>query len=171
MGPCSISTFSTIHFMFQLQSLSLFRSYLPADFCKLKPFVTPNQQVLANSCQDLVSPDNSAVLLGHTWYLSQTLSVEQKISWQAILHHITILFVLSCGALANCSIIICVVFELLVIGPYDKFTMYSGLVWFTQFWCKINFVGIYALLCGTKINQTILSVEAKLQISCMHSTL
>ena len=57
--------------------------------------------------------------------------------------------------------------ELLVIAPHDKFTMYAVLSWFTLLWRKINFVVIYALLCGTKINQKILSVEEKLKISCL----
>ena len=40
-------------------------------------------------------------------------------------------------------------------------------LWFALFWHKIDFVAIYALLCGAKINPIILSVEQKLQISCM----
>ena len=41
------------------------------------------------------------------------------------------------------------------------------LSWFTLFWRKINFVAIYTLLCGAKINQQILSVEEKWQLSCV----
>ena len=83
-------------------------------------------------------------------------------TWQAILHHDKIVSnVEQFGKLIH----ICNV-ELLVIAPYDKFIMYAVLSW-SLFWRKIHFVTIYALLCGAKINQKVLSGEAKWQTSCM----
>ena len=124
----------------------------------------------------------------HTSYLSRTprtLSVEQKCScgaillhmkffnghveqncfpWQSILLHMTKLLVMwsNFGMWINDKLLLMPNFD-----PRDKFTMYAVLSWFTLFWCKIHFVAIYALLCGAKNNQQILSVEHKWQIWCM----
>ena len=56
-------------------------------------------------------------------------------------------------------------------GDSSTWQIYNAVLsWFTLFWHKITFVAIYALLCGAKINQQILSVETKWQISCMLQT-
>ena len=52
-------------------------------------------------------------------------------------------------------------------APHDNLTMYSVLLQFTLFWRNIHFVAFYPRLCGAKIYPKILSVEQKLQISCM----
>ena len=101
---------------------------------------------------------------------NQTLSVEQKFScrafllnmtnfachvdqnystWQAILHHMTQLFVMC----SNDKLLhIC-------ITPHNQFTIFAAILWFTLFWRKIHFVAIYALLCGAKFYPNILSME------------
>ena len=128
----------------------------------------------------------------HTSYLSRTprtLSVEQKCScgaillhmkffrghveqnyftWQSFMLHMTKPLVMwsNFGVWINDKLLLLPNF-----GPCDKFTMCAVLLWFTLFWRRIHFVAIYALLCGAKNNQQILSVEHKWQIWCMHQPL
>ena len=71
---------------------------------------------------------------------------------------------LSCGALPNCSISVMWSYWWLLFMTNLQCLV---LLWFTLFWRKMNFVAIYALLCGAKINPQFLSVKEKWQISCM----
>ena len=80
--------------------------------------------------------------------------------------------ILACGSMTNCSFYqILVHVTNLQCVPFCCdlccFDAKSILTRFTRFWRKIHFDAIYALLCGAKNNQQILSVEHKWQIWCM----
>ena len=61
----------------------------------------------------------------------------------------------------NCSMWKAILFHIVCI-----IMIYAVLSWFALFWRKLDFV----VSCEAKINPTILSVEQKLQISCMGTT-
>ena len=61
----------------------------------------------------------------------------------------------------NCSMWKAILFHIVCI-----IMIYAVLSWFALFWRKLDFV----VSCEAKINPTVLSVEQKLQISCMGTT-